>query len=132
MHKDCHYYPREETEPVLDTEARYDVRLRAAKRSGGGHAESRHSYDGGGGGEQGAGRKLFNCSRLYLLNCLQSVLVDGNGKQWQAIHTYVYLSYGQTNECRISPVPVFQEWRGIRSRRRSLRSTTPHAALSAD
>ena len=53
---------REETEPVLDSEARYDVRLRAAKRSESGLAKNRHSYDGGG-GEQRAGWQLFNYTK---------------------------------------------------------------------
>ena len=47
-------YYREEAEPVLDTEARYDVRSRAAKKSRGtGEAKgSRDSYDGGVGGDE--------------------------------------------------------------------------------
>ena len=52
---------REEAEPVLDTEARYDVRSRAAKKRSetGETKSSRHSYDrgGGGGDEQPGGVK---------------------------------------------------------------------------
>ena len=48
---------REEAEPVLDTEARYDVRSRAArKRSETGETKgSRNSYDGGGGADEESG-----------------------------------------------------------------------------
>ena len=65
-HERINFY-REEAEPVLDTEARYDVRSRASRRRSetGGIKSIRNSYDGGGGGDELPGRvKVGNSIKL--------------------------------------------------------------------